>query len=587
MRRLIFNAMPLKASPASLWARAELFALGLGAAAALVSGAILVGAAALLAEPGGFLAALAALRPLFFLALAAALAALGASLAILRAALDPLRGLAEALAGVAAEPAPRPLALRADGEVGAILASVNQVIARHFSALTRMHRIAYVDANTNLPNEESFAQEVERRLRSACAADAGAVLVIELRRLAEIVQSLSADEARTVMRIIAARLVRLAEACRVSPRMGDDDALVIAFLGGASFALYEPRAFGAPDCARFARRLASALNQPFTWRGHMLALNAVCGAARAADTVKSASGLVREARLALSAARHAPARARLYTGALERNAAARLIMEDQMRAGLERHEFQAFFQGKVDLATGAIAGAEALARWVRPDKTIVSPNRFIPFAEECGLIVELSEAIMRQACWKSAAWRRDGMSARISVNVAAEQLRNERFPRAVLDLIDRAGLPAQLLELEITETVALEDIERTNRLLAPLRAAGVRIAIDDFGCGYSNFAALARLPIDVLKIDQGFVHALGPDGARAAAIIETILALARALDLETVAEGVERTDQALFLAERGCRYAQGFLYGAAVPPGEFIAALRRSAGADGAVVRAA
>src|SRR5262249_8205088 len=159
-------------------------------------------------------------------------------------------------------------------------------------------------------------------------------------------------------------------------------------------------------------------------------------------------------------------------------------------------------------ATGRIEGCEALARWVRPDGALVSPARFIPAAEESGLIEPLSNAIMRETCWKAAAWLRAGVPVSVAVNVSALQFRNERFGEQVLHVIKHAGLPAHLLELEITETVAMEDPERAQRLLDPLRAAGVQLAIDDFGCGHSSLAALSSLPFDVIKIDRQFVSPL-------------------------------------------------------------------------------
>jgi EAL domain-containing protein (putative c-di-GMP-specific phosphodiesterase class I) len=247
---------------------------------------------------------------------------------------------------------------------------------------------------------------------------------------------------------------------------------------------------------------------------------------------------------------------------------------------LERNEFRAYFQPKINLATGRIEACEALARWVRPDRTIVSPGRFIPVAEESGLIGPLSEAIMREACWKAAAWARAGMPAKVAVNVSALQFRDDRFAEHVLQIVHHAGLAPNNLELEITESVVMENPDRALKIIAPLRAAGVRLAIDDFGCGHSSLAALSKLPFDVIKIDQQFIRALERGEDQAAAIIDMILALGRSLHLEVVAEGVEQTQQAEFMAARGCHWVQGFLYGAAVSAPEFAELLRKQAGED-------
>ena len=184
---------------------------------------------------------------------------------------------------------------------------------------------------------------------------------------------------------------------------------------------------------------------------------------------------------------------------------------------------------------------------------------------------------MREACWKAAAWARAGQAVKVAVNVSALQFRSERFAETVLQIVERAGLPPAQLELEITETIALEDPERALRIIRPLRAAGVRLAIDDFGCGHSSLSALSRLPFDVIKIDQQFVRALARGESQAGAIVDMILALARSLGMEVVAEGIERAEELEFMRARKCDWAQGFLSGAAVSAPDFAELLRRQA----------
>jgi EAL domain-containing protein (putative c-di-GMP-specific phosphodiesterase class I) len=279
--------------------------------------------------------------------------------------------------------------------------------------------------------------------------------------------------------------------------------------------------------------------------------------------------------MALGAAHSAPGQLKVFTRSLDREAVTRLTLEREMRGALERNEFRAFFQPKVNLATGRIEACEALARWVRPDNTMISPGQFIPVAEESGLIGALSSAVMSEACWQAASWARAGHPAKVAVNVSALQFRDDRFGETVLRIAQDAGLPPDQLELEITESVVMEDAARALRLIKPLRDAGVRLSIDDFGCGHSNVAALSKLPFDVLKIDQQFIRALARGDDRAPACIDMILALARALDLEVVAEGIERREERDFMAGRGCHWAQGFLYGAAVSASDFAELLRR------------
>jgi EAL domain-containing protein (putative c-di-GMP-specific phosphodiesterase class I) len=287
----------------------------------------------------------------------------------------------------------------------------------------------------------------------------------------------------------------------------------------------------------------------------------------------TAEDVVRHARAALFAAVEEPGRIRFYTRSLDRVAAARLSLEKEMREALENNQFRAYFQPKVSLRTGRIIGAEALARWVRPDRSVIGPAKFIPAAEEIGLIGPISESILRDACWKAAAWSREGLVANIAVNVSTLQFTDESFPEKVLKILEQASLPPACLELEITESMAMDDLDRARRLILPLKARGVRFALDDFGTGHSNLAALLHLPIETLKIDQCFVRGLSKD-RQTGAIVDSILAMAAAMDYTAVAEGVETDEEAAILAERGCPAAQGYLYSAAVPPSEYRHLLR-------------
>ncbi len=338
--------------------------------------------------------------------------------------------------------------------------------------------------------------------------------------------------------------------------------------------MFAPGLSDAAKAVGFGKHVSAALNQAIHWRGHQMTLAAFCGIAIAVRVGCGAERLIRRARVALGAAQLSPAGLRIYSAGLDREALSRLTLEREIRGGLARNEFRAYFQPKVNLVTGRIEACEALARWERPDRTMIGPNRFIPVAEEGGLIAALSHAIMREACWKAASWARAGYGANVAVNVSALQFRDSGFAEQVWACLNEAALAPERLELEITESVVMEDPERALRLIEPLRAAGVRIAIDDFGCGHSNLAALSKLPFDVIKVDQQFLRALQRGEAQAPAIIDMILALAQTLNMEVVAEGIERRDEAAFMARRGCLWGQGFLYGAAVSAADFAELLR-------------
>jgi EAL domain-containing protein (putative c-di-GMP-specific phosphodiesterase class I) len=348
---------------------------------------------------------------------------------------------------------------------------------------------------------------------------------------------------------------------------------ILARLSAHEFAVLFPVLPKGVELRAVANALIQPLDQSFEWREHRLSLGCLLGAAFFPRDGHDADEVLRHARLALNAARETPLRMRFFTRSLDRAASAKLTLEKEMRLALEKNQFRAFFQPKINMRNNRIVGAEALARWVRPDRSIISPAKFIPAAEEMGLIGPISESIMRDACWKAAAWSREGLIARVAVNVSALQFADDSFPQKVMRILDQAGLPPQCLELEITESVAMHDVDRAVRMIAPLREAGVRFAIDDFGTGHSSLASLTRMPFEVLKIDQSFVRGLSQEGT-AGAIVETILAMTAALNYDCVAEGVETEEEAEFLRRRGCPVAQGFLFSAAVAPSDYLKLLR-------------
>jgi EAL domain-containing protein (putative c-di-GMP-specific phosphodiesterase class I)/GGDEF domain-containing protein len=444
--------------------------------------------------------------------------------------------------------------------------------------MRRIQEMAFVDPATQLPNHDRFARELNFFILQT-KDQIGAVAIFDLQRMPRLMQALEETARRDLLRVSAERFSRAVQhvdrLVRLTAGVGAPP--VAARVGATEFAVLAPGLASPAQAARYAQQLTAALNQPFDWRGHKLTLGARCGVALAPRDGADADTVIRHARMALGAA-HGASWLKIYTRSLDREAVARFTLEREMRGALEGNEFRAHFQPKINLATGKIEACEALARWIRPDRTIISPGRFIPVAEESGLIGPLSDAIMREACWKAASWARAGHPAKVSVNVSPLQFRSDRFADHVLHVIQHSTLPPDHLELEITESVVMENPERALKIIAPLREAGVRLAIDDFGCGHSSLAALSRLPFDVIKIDQQFVRALARGDQSAPAIIEIILGLARTLNMEVVAEGVERAEEMEFMAARGCHWAQGFLYGAAVSAAEFSEKLSRQAG---------
>lgn len=520
------------------------------------------------------------------------LIALPLTAVLVRRAIAPLDNLARFAERVAKDGRAEPIEIKTGDEFETLAKAFNRMIARLDESMRRIQEIAFVDPATQLPNRDRFVREVDYHILQAKgeeAANAGALVVFELVRLPKLMQTMEPSAARDFLRAIAERFSSATRTVDALVRLnGREKAPAIpARIGEIEFAAFAPMISSPADAARFAQHINAALSQPFEWRGHKFTLSATCGVAMAQRDRDDADSVIRHARMALGAAQKAPGRLKIFTQSLDREAMARLTLEREMRGALENNEFRAYFQPKINLANGRIGACEALARWVRPDRTIISPGRFIPVAEESGLIGALSDAIMREACWKAASWARAGHHTNVSVNVSVLQFRSDRFADNVLRIVQHAGLNPRQLELEITESVVMEDPERALALIKPLREAGVRLAIDDFGCGHSSLSALSRLPFDVIKIDQQFVRALERGDPQAAAIIEMILALGKTLDLEIVAEGVERREEAAFMAERGCHWVQGFLYGAAVSAPEFAEMLRRQAGEEVTAIDAA
>ena len=531
--------------------RAMLFAAGLVS----ISATVAVVAPALLSDSAAPLA-------IGFTTLALVLVAAYAT----RGALQPLELLAEQTERLCD-------ATPADSDEISRLARAIAAIAARLEKTARQARVALVDQATRIPNQDWLLHEVNTFISEAGPDDTGAVIVVELERLPRLTQTLAPEIARELLRTVAAQALR-------SVRMLDNhfrpDAqpAVVARISDSEFGIFAA-GLSTLGAGQFAAHLNALLRKPIELRDSKFSLEARSGVAIAPRDGLQAEICVRHARLALAYARSAQAAARVFSPAMDREIAQRMTLERELRQGLENKEFRAFFQPKVSFASGKIEGCEALARWIRPDRTMVSPARFIPLAEECGLIGALSDAILSEACWSAASWAHAGFEMRVAVNISALQFRDEGFAARVLDMVSESGLSPRQLELEITESVLMEEPERALRAIRPLREAGIRFAIDDFGCGHSSLAALSQLPFDVIKIDQQFVRSIGIGDTQAAAIAEMIVALGQALKLEIVAEGVERIEQAEFMAGKGCHLAQGFLYGAASAEQEFIDLLRR------------
>jgi EAL domain-containing protein (putative c-di-GMP-specific phosphodiesterase class I) len=258
-----------------------------------------------------------------------------------------------------------------------------------------------------------------------------------------------------------------------------------------------------------------------------------------------------------------------------------MALETSLRRGLERNEFFLHYQAKLDLTNGWITGVEALVRWQHPDLGMIPPAQFIPLAEETGLIVPIGNWVLNTACMQNVAWQQEGLPPlRMAVNLSARQFIDENLLIDIAEALKKSGMQADLLELELTESMVMQHAERAGKVLAAIKQLGVRVAIDDFGVGYSSLANLKRFPIDTLKVDRSFIRDI-PLDIEDKAITQAIIAMGKSLNLTVVAEGVETLEQETFLRDQGCDETQGYYFSRPIPSDQFADLVRRNVASHG------
>jgi len=332
----------------------------------------------------------------------------------------------------------------------------------------------------------------------------------------------------------------------------------VARLSGAEFACLLPVETSYPETVdRFAERIATRLAEPFPVDGRTLQVEPAIGIARSDEAGWQVDSLLRGAGIALAAAKENGGPIVWFEGAMARELESRNAVELALRAAIPRHEIVPYFEQQVDLATGALTGFEALARWERPGHPPILPDRFIPVAEESGLIDALSLSLMHQAFAQARDW---DPALTLSINLAAGQLKDAWLAQKILKLLAETGFPARRLELELTEAALIDNLALAQSTLSSLKEQGVSLVLDDFGTGYSSLAHLRALPLDRLKIDCAYVGTLNESG-ESASVVNAILRLAESLNLPVTAEGVQDAAVAERLKAMGCTRAQGYLYG--------------------------
>ncbi|WP_141248825.1 putative bifunctional diguanylate cyclase/phosphodiesterase, partial [Pseudomonas ogarae] len=432
--------------------------------------------------------------------------------------------------------------------------------------------LAYHDGLTALPNRSLFSKLLSQSIGEASRYHRQlAVLFLDLDRFKQVNDTLGHDAGDQLLKEVALRL----KACL---RTSD----TVARLGGDEFVILLPELSDDKDVATTAQKILGAIARPFNLQGQEFRVTASVGISVFPQDGLDEQTLKKNADIAMYQAKQCGKNNfQFYSAKQNADSLERMTLELSLRHALERHEFQLHYQAKRDIGSGRITGMEALLRWNHPDLGIVAPMQFIPVAEETGLIVPIGKWVLKTACQQNVAWQQQGLPhLGVAVNLTARQFADENLLTDLAEILAETGMDARLLELEIAESLLMQDVKRALSVLTGLKHLKVRIAIDDFGIGYSSLSALEQFPLDVIKIDRSCIcdtSSVSEDKA----LTEAIIAMGRTLSLTVVAQGVETKEQADFLRDNACDEFQGFYFNKPVPADQFKVLLQaQAAGTD-------
>ena len=420
----------------------------------------------------------------------------------------------------------------------------------------KLDRLAHYDNVTGLNNRHFFNDRLDSVIsRSEKFMEKTVLMFIDLDNFKTVNDTLGHDVGDKLLKLVAERLSN-------TVRFGD----VVCRIGGDEFAIILENVSELSVASMIAEKCLASLFQPIEISGNELHIGASIGVSVYPDDAQDKYTLLKYADTAMYYAKNGGKNAyRLFEQSMQEDAQKRFTMENNLRRAMERAEFVLHYQPQIDVTSGQITGVEALIRWIHPELGIITPAEFIPIAEDTGLIVEIGEWVIREACQEMKRWNEEGHKLRVAVNLSGRQLKEHNFVETVLAIVEETGIDPEYLELELTESMLMEASASIIEKLFDLKAAGIKLAIDDFGTGYSSMSYLKAFPVNCLKIDRSFISDL-PQNNEDAAITKAIIAMAKSLRMEVVAEGIETAEQGNFLREHGCDTYQGYFYSKPISP---------------------